>query len=167
MICDEPVSSLDVSTQSQVINLLTDLQRARNLSLLFIAHDLSVVRHISNRIAVMYLGRIVEIGDARHVYVEPKHPYTAALLSAIPIPEPTEQRTRQRIVLGGDIPSPLDIPADADSTPGVLRDAGLLGSRPRGVRCDDGTTVYCHLHTSGPTLAGRTVAGLERVAHGG
>ena len=168
LICDEPVSSLDVSTQSQVINLLTDLQRARNLSLLFIAHDLSVVRHISNRIAVMYLGRIVEIGDARHVYVEPKHPYTAALLSAIPIPEPTEQRTRRRIVLGGDIPSPLDIPGGCrfhTRCPHAMPVCSEVD--PEAFVANDGTTVYCHLHTSGPTLAGRTVAGLERVAHGG
>ena len=168
LICDEPVSSLDVSTQSQVINLLIDLQRARNLSLLFIAHDLSVVRHISNRIAVMYLGRIVEIGDARQVYVAPKHPYTEALLSAIPIPEPQEQRTRQRIVLGGDIPSPLNIPSGCrfhTRCPYAMPICSDVD--PEAFVASDGATVYCHLHTSGPALAGRTVAGLERVAHGG
>jgi peptide/nickel transport system ATP-binding protein len=168
LICDEPVSSLDVSTQSQVINLLTDLQRERNLSLLFIAHDLSVVRHISNRIAVMYLGRIVEIGDARQVYVAPRHPYTEALLSAIPIPEPQEQRTRQRIVLGGDIPSPLNIPSGCrfhTRCPYVMPICSEVD--PEAFVASDGATVYCHLHTSGPALAGRTVAGSERVAHGG
>jgi peptide/nickel transport system ATP-binding protein len=168
LICDEPVSSLDVSTQSQVINLLTDLQRARNLTLLFIAHDLSVVRHISDRIAVMYLGRIVEIGDARQVYVAPKHPYTQALLSAIPIPEPVEQRGRERIVLGGDIPSPASIPPGCRFHTRCPYSMPVCAEvDPPGFVASDGTTVYCHLHTSGPALAGQTVAGLEPVAHGG
>jgi peptide/nickel transport system ATP-binding protein len=167
LICDEPVSSLDVSTQSQVINLLMDLKRERNLSLLFIAHDLSVVRHISDRIAVMYLGRIVEIGDARRVYIEPKHPYTQALLSAIPIPEPVEQRSRERIVLGGDVPSPLNVPSGCrfrTRCPYAM-DVCFVEDPPPFV-ASDGATVYCHLHTSGPTLAGETVAGLEPVPQG-
>jgi peptide/nickel transport system ATP-binding protein len=167
LICDEPVSSLDVSTQSQVINLLMDLQRARNLTVLFIAHDLSVVRHISDRIAVMYLGRIVELGDARQVYVAPRHPYTEALLSAIPIPEPTEQRERQRIVLRGDIPSPMGIPSGCRFRTRCPYAMDICAEvDPPAYIASDGATVYCHLHTTGPALAGKTVAGLERARQG-
>jgi peptide/nickel transport system ATP-binding protein len=158
LICDEPVSSLDVSTQSQVINLLDELQDRLGLTCLFIAHDLSVVRHISDRIAVMYLGRIVEIGPAEDVYLRPTHPYTEALLSAIPVPDPTEQHRRGRIVLQGDIPSPLNPPSGCRfHTRCPYAMAVCAEEDPPPLTTAGGTTVWCHLHTTGPVLAGAPV----------
>ena len=111
VIADEPVSALDVSVRAQVLNLLQRLQQQFNLTYLFVSHDLSVVRHVADRIAVMYLGRIVELSDRDELYVSPKHPYTKALLSAVPIPDPKLEKKRQRIILSGDLPSPINIPS--------------------------------------------------------
>ena len=110
IVCDEPISALDVSIQAQVVNLLKRLQQQMGLSYLFITHDLSMVRQISNRIAVMYLGSLVEIADSEDIYIKNRHPYTKALLSAIPIADPTIERERKRILLQGDVPSPVNLP---------------------------------------------------------
>jgi oligopeptide/dipeptide ABC transporter ATP-binding protein len=144
LVADEPVSALDVSIQAQIVNLLVELQEELNLSMLFIAHDLAVVRHVSHRIAVMYLGRLVEVGLAEGLVEEPLHPYTRALLSAVPVPDPEIERRRRHIVLGGDVPSPLSPPTGcafhprcSEAVDRCAQDAPLLkiGKLERPVAC--------------------------------
>lgn len=158
IVLDEAVSSLDVSTRAQVINLLAELQRQLGVAYLFISHDLSVVRHVSQRIAVMYLGRVVEEGPSEAVYTQPRHPYTQALLSAIPVPNPERQRSRRRIVLAGDVPSAASPPSGCrfhTRCPYVMDVCKEVD--PPAFDAGDDTRVFCHLHTTGPALGGASV----------
>jgi oligopeptide transport system ATP-binding protein len=146
IVCDEPVSALDVSIQAQIINTFEDLQKKLNIAYLFIAHDLLVVRHMSNRIAVMYLGRIVETADADEVSDHPLHPYTVSLMSAVPIPDPKIARSRKRIPLEGDVPSPLNMPSGCSfRTRCRFATEKCAQERPELREVSPGHQVACHI----------------------
>ncbi len=145
IVLDEPVSALDVSVQAQIINLLDDLQESFRLTYLFVAHDLSVVRHVSDRIAVMYLGKLMEISPAEELYTKPVHPYTNALLAAIPIPDPRENRTRERVVVGGEPPNPIDPPSGCVFHPRCPRATQICRDvEPPLARYPGGHLAACH-----------------------
>ncbi len=162
VILDEAVSALDVSTQNQIINLLEDLQERLGVSFLFIAHDLAVVRHIARRTVVLYLGKVMEEGPSERIFSMPAHPYSHALLSAVPVPNPATERTRKRIVLLGEPPDPTNI---KPGCPFVARCRFAMDicsqTMPEPTPVEGGGVVACHLQTSGPTLAGRPISALD------
>lgn len=158
VVADEPVSALDVSTQSQVVNLMRDLQDELGIAYLFVSHDLSVVRHIGDRIAVMYLGRLVEVGTAEQVYERPMHPYTESLLAAIPVPNPRVQRARPRIVLTDDPPDPVNPPPGCPFQTRCPYAMDICREQvPPLLPMASGGTVACHLHTEALELGGASV----------
>lgn len=146
LVCDEPISALDVSIQSQVINLLIELQNKLGLTYLFIAHDLDIVRYISDRIVVMYLGNVVEIGEANTVYSHALHPYSQALLSAVPVPDPEKEKEKKRIILQGDVPSPINLPAGCPFVGRCSKACDICHQeKPELKEVESGHFVACHL----------------------
>ena len=153
ILCDEPISALDVSIQAQVVNMLEDLQEKMGLTYLFVAHDLSMVRHISDRIGVMYLGKMVEISESNELYKEPLHPYTKGLLSAIPIADPIKARESEVQILSGDLPSPIDIPSGCRfHTRCHYAMEKCKSVEPEMIEIKEGHKVACHLYENGITL---------------
>ena len=149
IVCDEPVSALDVSIQAQIVNLLQELQREFDLSLIFISHDLSIVRHICHRIMVLYLGNVMELADRDSIYAAPRHPYTKALISAVPIPDPEIERNKERIVLTGDLPSPLSPPSGCVfRTRCPFAQEKCATDVPKIDRVSETQEVACHFHDS-------------------
>ncbi|MEP3436613.1 MAG: ABC transporter ATP-binding protein, partial [Hoeflea sp.] len=160
IVCDEPIAALDVSIQAQVVNLLEELQTRLNLTYLFISHDLSMVRHIADRVAVMYLGRIVEIGSREALFAEPLHPYTQALLSAVPEPDPESERNRVPIVLQGDVPSPANPPKGCNFStrcPKVMDICRQI--EPDVYDFGEGRQVVCHLYSESMTTTAEPTGG--------
>jgi oligopeptide/dipeptide ABC transporter ATP-binding protein len=177
IVCDEPVSALDVSIQAQVVNLLEDLQNEYDLGYVFIAHDLSVVRHISDRVAVMYLGKVMEIADRDELYSSPQHPYTHALMSAVPVPDPDKEQRRDRVLLTGDLPSPINPPSGCVfhtrcplyRTLGESEQERCRGEVPNQNEVSPGHLVHCHFPTPRADIAAAAdegTAGFEQAPTG-
>lgn len=164
VICDEPISALDVSVQAQVVNVLKKLQREKNLTYLFIAHDLSMVKHISNRIGVMYLGHLVELTESKSLYRKPLHPYTEALLSAIPIPDPKIEDKRERIILKGEIPSPVTPPSGCVFRTRCPKAMDICARvKPEWLEIEDRHYVACHLYDGKGSPAATVSSGANQV----
>jgi peptide/nickel transport system ATP-binding protein len=162
VVCDEAVSALDVSTQNEIINLLEQLAEDLGISYLFIAHDLAVVRHISDRIAVMYLGRILEDGPGERVFTQPAHPYTEVLLAAVPSPDPSKRLVDNPTIIGGELPDPSNPPSGCPFRTRCQYVMDVCAERmPEPTPVDGGGTVSCHLQTSGPELGGKSLDQLD------